>query len=1341
MLVLLPITLYLIVTNGKPGEPGKYFNFYNQSVFSISDRYPRCTVTAKYNTGGRIKTQLYNGLSRFDIQGSSPNQYFEYKGCEWEETEYESQQEFDLEYYELLKVCPTLTYLDPQYISAPDSTGYPANLIWPRDNQLCSNCPRFACDNSTTSGYYDTEYNKSFAYHSITNIYFESYALSKTCYHCECQRFTAAQDSPWAWRCDLTNYNTPPYLYNSPRWVWYPLGNGNSRPYYPPFNPNGTTATDVVCGPVSNSPTPAPTDNPITVPTKNPTLNPSAAPTADARCFDVDGRQKTQGDYFWNADETTNCTNLRWCKCKTAANGTGVERCLSDWKAIMNDEELYYGWMTDVDGCGGGRASNIVGQNAEQQRNYLTTCYTQEAADRLFTFRNYGQNPGWCNLNFANRLCPRCGCTADPFTPSPSTNTSFNTTLFRKLINTSDALSYADRLKDSNTLKNCAECSCVQENTQVGFVSYVKPETCVFYDVSGNEETADCIYNPRKCYSNSGEYDPNTAPVTCTNQRVGGLGDYNTGCSFTRFSLEKSTPDNVCVEWEQEVEGSWGCASTTDCDVLGGPDCYSASFDYNVYAYDCVNDVFLKDTYSADLTLSCCNDEFNCNNKTIEAYLEGGCTTSDPLGEYYKFGKECSNSQRNLYELTEDTRLIRAAFCNDNLDYQSFADDTQTGKSYCDLLKVYWQYNTFCECNQARLDIARLRNAKDQQYPVEDTDELINLYESGFWARSKYEPHIGATRSYGAIRDNLKVMYDYWMCAQHEEDKESVADTFFDCNLTAPVETIKNRDTDSAAMRHINVNILNIFGIIFGIFIYNKHINLSLIILLFGIYSIGMVSSLTTNPIKSLENMNWVNMRSGPLGECRYKGTKYTTGFTQSSSSDLCETVEHEEYAYQDEAALTWDKLRSACPKVEYAGCYTESENIGMDNLVWSKVSGGCFHCPRCPCSNETDTVRHFIRNEYKVDTLSQTSSDWMIKRYCYKCTCEYWAAAEQWAWSCEDSAIATETDDDLVVNGTDKFCVADPAKPALTGDISCIWGTPPSYLNPTTKPLYGRYGYSHCGWLNTTIERYDNAEPAVCANDDIFNTDPTDQSESNGNTQGWLNSLGYPSYFISSNNEPICLSIAGDSTGCYYTSFDFDVSDYDCVIDDYVSDTYSMKSTIFCCNDGPYCNNQTIIDATTMIDGTRPSVTYVNGTNVSLTVECQESNVLKEWLLNIAECPNNLKALGVDQDFTKAIKCYGGYSYNKPDCDTVDTIWKYYTHCACKKSTFYRDNTNQTYTDYVESEWTSDYSTSTPNSAWSRYDCGDAGDRFKCSHGNKLNFKQNAIFIIIAILYQLFIQ
>eukprot|EP00488_Nonionellina_sp_1-RS-2012_P003315 TRINITY_DN696_c0_g1_i1.p1 TRINITY_DN696_c0_g1~~TRINITY_DN696_c0_g1_i1.p1 ORF type:complete len:154 (-),score=38.08 TRINITY_DN696_c0_g1_i1:68-529(-) len=150
-----------------------------------------------------------------------------------------------------------------------------------------------------------------------------------------------------------------------------------------------------------------------------------------------------------------------------------------------------------------------------------------------------------------------------------------------------------------------------------------------------------------------------------------------------------------------------------------------------------------------------------------------------------------------------------------------------------------------------------------------------------------------------------------------------------------------------------------------------------------------------------------------------------------------------------------------------------------------------------------------------------------------------------------------------------------------------CVWSQMGS--DGWTYSMNGESGYSHCAWVNMTIDRYKDGEPGVCAYDSILNTFSSD----------------YDPYFPSRNSDdPVCLAIAGDNTGCYYADFDLSLATYDCALDGWVKDTYRVDATLWCCNDGYYCNNQSIVHGSA---SPVPSVEYVNYDNETVSVACKK--------------------------------------------------------------------------------------------------------------------------------------
>merc|ERR1719464_1498609 len=113
--------------------------------------------------------------------------------------------------------------------------------------------------------------------------------------------------------------------------------------------------------------------------------------------------------------------------------------------------------------------------------------------------------------------------------------------------------------------------------------------------------------------------------------------------------------------------------------------------------------------------------------------MDDSCSSSSWLGNVKAFESSCQNSQRNLYSVTSDERLIRAAFCGDSLSYDDFLnnDGTENKKKMCQILKVRWQYDTFCDCNLAKLKIAGVENPSGT---VADSQRIVRMMKEDFWS-------------------------------------------------------------------------------------------------------------------------------------------------------------------------------------------------------------------------------------------------------------------------------------------------------------------------------------------------------------------------------------------------------------------------------------------------------------------------------------------------------------------------------------------------------------------------------------------------------------------------------
>eukprot|EP01084_Bolivina_argentea_P167625 290881_1 len=265
-------------------DSGEYFPNYNQSYFGWSGS-PKgyCTLTADYESGGRPYT----------------NQAYSWQGCEKTELSYESQQAFDLTYWELLKVCPTLLKTPLSERGTVDWSKpakgkgkylLPDQLVWStqcssndwtfnNDNQWDSNgliaanmyCPRWKCDNS--SALWDKDYNASFTYQEIIQLRFSSTPLTSSCWKCHCAYWPDGKD--WVWTCDGSYANYPDGGNGGE------AGKGWSENTLNPID-NIFTYPTRKCMEATPGPTPQPSDG-----TPNPTPSPSVPPTNDNTCTSV----------------------------------------------------------------------------------------------------------------------------------------------------------------------------------------------------------------------------------------------------------------------------------------------------------------------------------------------------------------------------------------------------------------------------------------------------------------------------------------------------------------------------------------------------------------------------------------------------------------------------------------------------------------------------------------------------------------------------------------------------------------------------------------------------------------------------------------------------------------------------------------------------------------------------------------------------------------------------------------------------------------------------------------------------------------------------------------------
>eukprot|EP01084_Bolivina_argentea_P217940 369943_1 len=1241
-------------------KSGDYFEYYNQSTFAWSGTPSECTLTATYNSGGG-KT---------------------FYGCKKESKVYESQQEFDLEYYELLNVCPSLARVPESYRGVPDyssKNSLPDELVWSRGEYSysytesqwgywCSTgtsyCPRWQCDNSSSlwdrdAPLYDND-NVSYSYHMTTSLSFSSIPLQSSCYQCECQWWTTALDKPgvgrqYAWNCP------------SARWTWDPI----SEPFRFRYR---------ICDEETNDPSPQPTPNPAPVPA--PTFNPAEA---TKYCSNNWGNAFISTEsYFWDTDANGNCGVVKFCYCQT----NGEPYCLSGWDNIMGDDLLYPGFL---DKCTNWRMLYNDNPYAESA-NYLADCWrnTPDSVSRLFSWYDFATTQADCFLTDA-ALCPRCGCDTDFKQQSSLTNHSYKTSVFYKLENSTVSR------KDYVYEYKCTTCNCTLEqysaiNTPRGPLSYVNPSTCDHYDITNNDDLdfddGDCIEEALKCWQHSGPYKVNGQGTdTCSGQRTS-LSGFEDACSFEQFRLDDSSPGDVCVEDGEESIGVWGCADSFECDLYGGDGCYTASFDYEVTQYDCIEDKWLGDTYKADMHYSCCSDEHYCNNVTVEEYLDQeDCTESGELEIYHQFKRECAHSQKNLYDLTDDKAFIRAAFCGDDLRYEDYAPDGEEDEeSLCDLLKVYWQYKTFCDCNQKRI---RIQHYNDNS--LKDADVIAKMLRSQFWSAWTTE------------RTRLTVMYEYWNCGEYDDDD----DTFFTCDFDAEADVISNKKVNTDGVSRFSLNTL--WWWICGVLCCMMRHDRSSVLLV-------LVMSACFMMIRADGEYDWDIVPSSSYGDCEFKGT------VSSKSSYVCESVTYTKLEHQDED-LPWDVLVDACPNLERGGCYTADDQIDQSELVWPRPSNACDFCPRCPCNNETDTQRHFVKEYYDLDHIVAPKSSNFIYRKCHTCDCVQWTQADDaYAWSCTDPSYRQRYP--YVGNDTE-FCPATPRPtPAPTEpmQLKCVTGDWDNRNYPASgTSMHGKYGASHCAWGNVTVERYDDGEPHVCLVDELASMGPPEP------------------YFISTNSEyggsgPICLSIAGDKTGCYYADFDMKVETFDCALNEWISDTYRVDATLFCCNDGYYCNNQTVAHGSA---SERPSVEYYNYENETVPVECSNSGKLKEFIQVEYQC--DYKNHGFDKDYVYARKCKNGATDDRPGCDELRKYWNWVSKCQCAKSQFFLNNVNSTYDEYLNEYFDAVYETTRLNlEKWNlTLGCDWApGSRWYCSAAPVQSVVVMGMVVIAAVLY-----
>eukprot|EP01084_Bolivina_argentea_P067231 122481_1 len=257
----------------------------------------------------------------------------------------------------------------------------------------------------------------------------------------------------------------------------------------------------------------------------------------------------------------------------------------------------------------------------------------------------------------------------------------------------------------------------------------------------------------------------------------------NPMCTFSKLSITNTAKDICIVEnyISPDINGAYRCYDTYQDEYISEcPGCFKSSFSFPVFKYDCIDDVWVNETYTAEYIYFCCNDEWNCNINQ----LEDDCKMMKEPPTYIKYKTECDYSLtriKNLYDITSDINFIRAAFCGTSLDYDEYKNDNQ---SLCDLMKVYVKYHTFCHCNLDRIRVANaIKNVDmDSAGLSSDYDEKqIGILQ---------QVYINAIRTLSTNWYNFvynsgyywKLFAPHWGC--------NVDDDYFVCNVTQQYEKI-----------------------------------------------------------------------------------------------------------------------------------------------------------------------------------------------------------------------------------------------------------------------------------------------------------------------------------------------------------------------------------------------------------------------------------------------------------------------------------------------------------------------------------------------------------------------
>jgi hypothetical protein len=255
----------------------------------------------------------------------------------------------------------------------------------------------------------------------------------------------------------------------------------------------------------------------------------------------------------------------------------------------------------------------------------------------------------------------------------------------------------------------------------------------------------------------------------------------------------------------------------------------------------------------------------------------------------------------------------------------------------------------------------------------------------------------------------------------------------------------------------------------------------------------------------------------------------------------------------------------------------------------------------------------------------------------------------------------------------------------------------PDNIYSDSETSIFGSNGGGYCYFGNLTVDAL-SENPQVCVNEAIESS------------MSWATEY---------NTAPVCYALGGN--GCYYNEWDLDVAQYDCALNKYVTDTYTVSAYYFCCNDGVFCNNHTIEwDNMT----TYGYVEYVTDANDTVREECKKSSTLKDYYSTYYGCIYGSKSGDYDSDTIDAWECNSGTLRNEPNnlCNTIKDIWSLETNCDCTMIQWFDqfDGVNDSMIEYMDDEFDSGYDNLRDNLEYwdDALECNSPSSTWQCVSG-----------------------